>query len=465
MHTSKKLGFWGLVALVFGLVVGVGIFNLPQNMAHTSSVGSVVLAWTITAAGMLTLVAAFKILSDRFPQLNAGIYQYAQAGFGEFAGFNIAWGYWLCTAFSNVAYAVMLNDAFGAFFPQLLEHGAATVIFGSVLIWTMYFTVAHGLQTAKIINTSLAVVKVAVLLFIVAIFCSHFDLSLLDTDIWGHEEGVGSVGIQIKGSMMVTLFCFFGVEGAVMMSARAKKSSDVGKAGFVGFTVAWILYLAVSVLCFGLMSRSELAKLQDPSIAYILRGVLGEWAYYFVIGAVIIALLGGWVAWTLVVAQVPYEAAKVKILPQCFERTNRHGMPAFGLVASSIAMEVFLIMVVMADNVYLAALHITGLMILPCYLFTALFLFRKATSGRIKTLAVISTIFCCWMIYAGGIDVMLMTSVFYLAGVGFFIRVRRERGTPYKKLFSISDRVVLTCLIAAAVISLYIFASRGFVVF
>lgn len=118
MLTSGKLGFWGLTALVFGLMVGVGIYNLPQNMASVASPGAVFIAWIVTAMGILPLVIAFKWLSDRYPQYNAGIYQYAQAEFGNYAGFNIAWGYWLCTAFSNVAYGVMLNDSCGAFFPR-----------------------------------------------------------------------------------------------------------------------------------------------------------------------------------------------------------------------------------------------------------------------------------------------------------------------------------------------------------
>lgn len=137
MLTTGKLGFWGLTALVFGLMVGVGIYNLPQNMAAQASPQAVFWAWIITAAGILPLVMAFKWLSDKYPQYNAGVYQYAQAGFGNYVGFNIAWGYWLCTAFSNVAYGVMLNDAFGAFFPFLLRHGWPTVLFCSALIWLM----------------------------------------------------------------------------------------------------------------------------------------------------------------------------------------------------------------------------------------------------------------------------------------------------------------------------------------
>lgn len=215
MLSTGKLGFWGLTALVFGLMVGVGIYNLPQNMAAVASPMAVFLAWIVTAVGILPLVISFKWLSEKYPQYNAGIYQYAQAGFGNYVGFNIAWGYWLCTAFSNVAYGVMLNDSFGAFFPSLLNHGWETVVFGSVLIWLMYYIVARGIKTAKFVNTLLAVVKVMMLIFIIIAF-----IILFNVDVFKHEliDNPGSpILTQIKSTMMVTLFCFFGVEGAVMM--------------------------------------------------------------------------------------------------------------------------------------------------------------------------------------------------------------------------------------------------------
>ena len=425
MLTSGKLGFWGLTALVFGLMVGVGIYNLPQNMAAVASPGAVFWAWLITACGILPLVIAFNWLSNRYPQYNAGIYQYAQAEFGNYAGFNIAWGYWLCTAFSNVAYGVMLNDSCGAFFPALLNHGWETVAFGSVLIWLMYFIVARGIRTAKTVNSLLALVKVVMLIFIIGVFAISFKAQLFTADIWGNIWSTEGVAEQIKKTMMVTLFCFFGVEGAVMMSARARRPADVGRAGFAGFLIALVLYMAVSLLCFGLLSQAQLAGLHDPSIAYILREVCGEWAYWFVISAVIISLLGGWVAWTLVVAQVPYEAATVGILPKVFTRLNSNGMPAFGLFASSIVMELFLLLVVTADDVYMASLHITGLMIIPCYLFTGLFLLKKADTAAMKTVAVVCCAFCLWMAYAGNLLAMLMTSVFYIMGIGFYIMARK----------------------------------------
>ncbi|MDE7471117.1 MAG: amino acid permease [Paramuribaculum sp.] len=459
MLSTGKLGFWGLTALVFGLMVGVGIYNLPQNMAAVAGPGSVFVAWLVTSAGILPLVIAFKWLSDHYPQYNAGIYQYAQAGFGNYAGFNIAWGYWLCTAFSNVTYAVMLNDSCGAVWPRLLDHGAATVVFGSVLIWVMFFIVARGIRTAKFINSLLAAIKVVMLIFIIGIFAIFFQSGLFSTDVWGALSFDTGPAQQVKSTMMITLFCFFGVEGAVMMSARARRSIDVGRAGIAGFIISLLLYMGVSLLCYGLMGRAELAGLPDPSIAYILREICGEWAYWFVIGAVIVSLLGGWVAWTLVVAQVPYEAAIAGILPPVFKRVNRHGMPTFGLMASSVVMEMFLLMVVMADDVYLAALHITGLMIIPSYFFTGLFMIKKADSKGVMAIAVITTLFCLWMAYAGGLKGMLMTSVFYVMGTGFFVKARKVNHKIGAPLFTPTEKGFFCLLCAASVVAVFLLAT------
>ena len=117
-------------------------------------------------------------------------------------------------------------------------------------------------------------------------------------------------------------------------------------------------------------------------------------------------------------------------------------------------MELFLLLVVMADDVYLAALHITGLMIIPCYFYTGLFLLKKADSSGIRNVAAIATLFCIWMAYAGGLMELLMTSVFYLLGTGFYIRARREQGA--KHIFTPAGRGFLYALCAASAFTLYL---------
>ncbi|MDE5632753.1 MAG: hypothetical protein K2I54_08115, partial [Muribaculaceae bacterium] len=99
-------------------------------------------------------------------------------------------------------------------------------------------------------------------------------------------------------------------------------------------------------------------------------------------------------------------------------------------------------------------LHITGLMIIPCYLFTGLFLLKKADNLRIKTIAAITTAFCLWMAYAGGLLGMFMTSVFYLTGIGFYIKARKSIAKPSQPLFTKKEKWLLYALILASAVTL-----------
>lgn len=452
----RKLGLMGLMAIVFGTMIGGGIFALPQNMASGAGVGAVLLSWVLTAAGMVMLVLTFKTLADIRPDLNSGIYQYARQGFGSYAGFNIAWGYWLCAAFGNVAYIVMLNDSVGAFVPVLLEHGFEAAVFGSLLIWTMFYLVSHGLRTAALINNIINVLKFGCLVMIVAIIASFFSLDLFSSDLMGRLSDLGGLGSQVRSTMMVTLWCFIGVEGAVIMSKRAKRPSDVGKASVLGFFFAWLLYVLVSVLSFGVMSQPELAAQPNPSVAYVLKSVVGDWAFYFVLASIIITLSGGLVSWTLVCAEVPYGAANAGIMPGRFKRLNKMGMPTRGLLLSSMVMQIFYLMVLTAGHAYLAALDVTGMMVLPAYLFSGLYLAKIASTWGQRLLGWGCVAYCAWLMYAGGLNLLCETSIFYIGGLALYVKLCQRRGVaPFTK----GEKIMLAAIVACFAISLYIIFS------
>lgn len=191
-------------------------------MAQNSALGPVIIAWIITAVGMLALAFTFKFLSDQRPDLSNGIYSYAREGFGNYVGFNSAWGYWIASATGNVAFAVMLNDAVGRFYPVLLNHGWQTVVFGTVLIWFYNFLVLRGVKQAASINTITVVAKFITILVIIIAMIVFFNIKTFDFDIWGKSLDLGSIGAQVKAPMLVTLWCFIGIEGAVVISGRAK---------------------------------------------------------------------------------------------------------------------------------------------------------------------------------------------------------------------------------------------------
>ncbi len=434
---DNRLGLTGLAALVFGMMVGSGIFNTPQNLSVGAGLGAVLIGWAITALGMLTLVATFRILSTVHPELNEGIFLYAEKGFGRLAGFNVAWGYWLCACFANVAFIVMLNDTLGAFFPRLLDHGWPTLLFATGVIWVVYLIMSQGIRTTALINTIASAIKLGIILLIIVFLILNVRYRTLTADIWCLNSDIGGVMTQVKSTMLVTLWCFIGIEGAVVMSGRARRQSDVGKAGVLGFFAAWILYVLVSVFCFGIMSRADLAELPDPSAAYVLRAACGDWAYWLVIAAILISISGGLIAWMLVTAEQPYAAARRGIFPRWLMSRSGGDSLRRSLLASSAIMQAFLMLVIFAEDMYLYALNITGMMILPAYLLSALFLgkiarqdYRNRLIGHNPRLhfayaffiSVGCTLFCLWMLYAAGLWLLLQAIVFYLLGLPLFRR-------------------------------------------
>ncbi|RBH49233.1 arginine-ornithine antiporter, partial [Pseudomonas sp. MWU13-2860] len=114
---DKKLGVVPLTALVVGAIVGSGIFSLPQNMAEGAGAGAILIGWAITFVGMLALAFVFQMLASRKPEVSGGVYGYAKAGFGDYMGFNSAWGYWISAWIGNVSYFVVMFSALDFWVP------------------------------------------------------------------------------------------------------------------------------------------------------------------------------------------------------------------------------------------------------------------------------------------------------------------------------------------------------------
>ncbi|MEG1980748.1 MAG: amino acid permease, partial [Victivallaceae bacterium] len=189
-NTNNKLGVLALAALVVSAMVGGGIFSLPQNMAQYAGVEAIIIAWAITGAGIFFLANTFRILAEIRPDATTGIYAYARLGFGPFAGFQMAWGYWLCNIFGNVGYAVMLMDAFNYFFPGTFTGGnnVWSIVGGSLVIWLMNFVVLAGVHQAAFLNTIGTIAKLLPVLLFIIITIFVFSWAKFSFDMSGMES-------------------------------------------------------------------------------------------------------------------------------------------------------------------------------------------------------------------------------------------------------------------------------------
>lgn len=444
--TEKKLGVIPLAALVVSAMIGGGIFSLPQNMAQSSALLAVVLAWVVTGIGMFFLANTFRILAEAKPDATTGIYAYARLGFGKFAGFQMAWSYWLCNIFGNVGYAVLLMDAFDYFFPGKFTGGnnLLSIVCGSLVIWLMNYIVLKGVHQAAFLNVLGTIAKLVPIFLFILILLFVFQWNTFTIDITGHEvdvakglKNLGSITGQLKATMLVTLWAFIGIEGAVVISDKAKDQKSVGKATLLGFMGCLTIYALLSILPFGRMTQGELARLANPSTAPILQSIVGHWGGTIMNLGVIIALLTSWLAFTIMIAQIPYAAALDGTFPKFFARENTNNVPNTSLITTSILMQLAMILVYFANNAWNTMLSVTGVMILPPYLACTLYLWKICLKREYPQNISVKLPFACicgaagtfyaiWMIYAAGLQYLLMAFVFLALGIPVYIAARRE---------------------------------------
>ncbi len=464
----RKVGAFGLTMIIISAMIGGGIFNVPQNMAAVAGTGANIIAWVITGVGMWFVADMFRILSVARPDAKDGIFMYARLGFGRFTGFFSAWGYWVANMFANVAYAVLFFSALNYFFPGIFTGGNTiwAVIGGWVLVWAMNFIAMSGTQSVAAINIVVTIVKLLPVVLFIVVMCIYFKIPQFITDFWGleafphdmphapHESettrAAASVFKQVSNTMLVTLWMYLGIEGAVVVSNEAKSQKSVSTATAAAFAVVTILYFATSVLPSGDMPVKDIAVLDAPSTSAILTDRIGAAGKYIINIAVMVSILASWLVWTIMLAELPKSAAEIYAFPKVFAKTNKKGAAYVSLYISSAIMTVFLLITYFANNAWTLMLSVTGVMYIPCYITCIMYLFKVAfdknesypdkifaTRRHAQATAVIAGIYGLYLIYAAGFKYLFAASFVYAIGIPVFAGARlQDPSNTTKKIYS-----------------------------
>jgi len=462
---SRKLGLGALTAIVIGSMVGSGVFSLPQNMAAGAGPLAITIGWAITGIGILALALVYKGLAVRKPELNAGPYAYAKAGFGPFIGFNSAWGYWVSAWLGNVSYAVVMFSALSYFVPSFGDGNTWQAIVGaSVVLWSIHALLLSGVRQAAFVNTIATVAKIApIVLFLgIAVVAFKIDIFAIDFSASSNTE-LGSITNQVKSTMLVTLWVFIGIEGASVVSADAKRRKDIGMATMLGFAVCLAIYALVSLLSLGILTQPELASLKNPSMAGVLEHLVGAWGAIVINIALVISVLGAFLSWTLLAAEVPHVAALDGTMPRFFGGENASGAPATSLWITNALVQLFLVLTFYASSTYQALFSIASVAILVPYVFSGAYALKLASTGeayakdesRIRDIlaGAVATIYGIWLVYAAGPTYLLMAALLYAPGIIFFVIARRETD---QKSFSAVDGLLACALLLAGAIAGYL---------
>ena len=148
---------------------------------------------------MLMLAFVFQNLAVRKPDLDAGVYAYAKAGFGDYLGFFSAFGYWASACVGNVSYWVLIKSTLGAAIPAFGEGNTLIAVgISSVGVWAFHFLILRGVKEAAGINKIVTIAKIIPLLVFLVVVGFAFKAGVFRSNLWGGtERGVGPLFAQV----------------------------------------------------------------------------------------------------------------------------------------------------------------------------------------------------------------------------------------------------------------------------
>jgi arginine:ornithine antiporter/lysine permease len=467
--TDRKFSRPMLTAMVVGSMVGAGIFSLPARFGAAAGPLAAIIAWIIAGGGMLMLALVFQSLAVRKPELDAGIFAYPKAGFGDYLGFAAAFGFWAGTCLGNTTYFILIGSTIGKLLPAFGEGNTATsVAASSVILWAVHFMILRGIREAAFINTVVTVAKIVPIVLFIVIAGFAFKYDLFAAGFWG-GAGQAASGIfdQVRGTMLVTVFVFIGIEGASVYSRYAKRREDVGWATVTGFVGVLGLLVLVTMLPYGIMERAELAGLRQPSMAGVLGAVVGPWGIWFVSIGLIVSVLGAYLAWSMLAAEVLYSAARSELVPKTLARENVNRVPVAALWLTNSLVQAFLIVTLFAQDAFDLALDMTSAKTLIPYVLVAGYALKLAITretyasdgARRNTdliWAAIATLYTIFMLVAGGLKFVLLSFIIFAPGTVLFIVARREQG---RRIFTPTERGLFVIVLAGAAYGIYALAT------
>ncbi|MDV3127632.1 APC family permease [Mycobacterium sp. 21AC1] len=458
---EAKVSLPTLTAMVVGSMIGSGVFLLPRRFGAETGVAGALVAWTIAGTGMLMLAFVFQRLATRKPHLDAGVYAYAKAGFGDYVGFNSAFGFWASACAGNTSYWVLIMATASALFPSLGSGDTLiAVVIGSVGVWLFCYLILRGVKEAAIINRIATFAKVVPILVFIVIAIIAFKADVFAANFWGGDGNYSwnSLFEQAKGTMLITVFVFMGIEGASVYSRYAKKREDVGRATVIGFLSVLAVFMLVTLCSYGVMSQNELGQVDDPPMAAVLESVVGQWGSVFIRIGVLLSVLGAYLAWTLMAAEILYLPAKNDDMPKFLAKTNSQGAPVYALIMAGGLVQLLLILVLFTADALDFMLDLTAALALIPYLLAAAYALKltitRETYGDRRSLvpdtivAALATVYTLFLVYAAGWDHLLLSCLLYAPGAVLYVIARRERR---RRIFKPAEAVLFGVIVLGAI--------------
>ncbi|MBA4055836.1 MAG: amino acid permease [Marivirga sp.] len=426
---AAKIGLWTSTALVVGNMIGSGVFLLPASLAVYGGIS--MLGWIGSSLGAITLALLFSKLSKMFPHSPGGPYAYTREGLGDFAGFLVAWGYWISVWCTNAAIAITFVSYLTVFFPVLAENSLLSVGTGLGAVWFLTWINTMGVKTAGAVQLITTIMKLTPLVIVAVVGLFYIDLNNFIPFNSSNQSNFSA----ITATATLTLFAFLGLESATIPAGNiVDPEKTIPKATMIGTWITILVYVMGSVAVMGMLPASQL-KLSNAPFADAAALIWGDSARSWVALGAIVSTFGALNGWILLQGQVPLAASRDKIFPKIFKRENSKGVPVVGIVFSSILISALMLMNFTKGltDTFTFMILMTTITVLVPYLFCAasygiIILQQKDWQSKSLmkvVLALVAFAYSLWAVIGSGEETVYWGFIAILTGIPFYVWMKR----------------------------------------
>ncbi|HET9758666.1 MAG TPA: APC family permease [Nocardioidaceae bacterium] len=358
-HLRRSVGFYGLMFVSLGSIIGSGWLLGALNAAETAGPASII-SWVIAAAMLTTLALVYAELGAAYP-VAGGTGRFPYFSHGPLAGFTAGWASWLqavaiapieiLAAITYVNSVTAVNQSF----PMLHATGVkAGLLNGRGLVVAtllMVLFTAVNLAGAKFMSESNVIVvlwKTAVPLLAIVVVAS------LSFKPGNFTAGGGFMPFGMHGVFAAlpagVVFALQGFEQAVQLAGEARNpKKDLSRAIIVAMTIGALLYTLLQVVFIGGVSPKDIAKdwssplgtnPSDYGAWYTLALAVGAtWLAVVLIIDAVISPAGTGVVYLGTSARLTYALGEESELPGVLSKTSKTGVPYVSILLAAVVGE------------------------------------------------------------------------------------------------------------------------------
>jgi APA family basic amino acid/polyamine antiporter len=321
---SGKLNLFDLTMIVVSLVIGMGIFRTPVNVAkQAGSADMFFIAWIVGGLVALCGALTYAEIGSRYP-VTGGYYKIFSYCYHP----SIAFAINCIILVSNAASLAGVALIGAEYLTNILFKGDTNtqrikLIISTLAILIFYGVNLLGLKMSARTQNVLTTIKIGlVLLLISALFTGDY-ANTFTTSVPG-EEGVSwSSYLKAFGACLVAVsFTYGGYQQTINFGGEVKNAPKTMPRGiFFGIAIIMILYLIINYTYYKVIGFANLK--QAESIAAILAGkIFGEQGFTILSILLFLSVLAYVNVLLMSNPRVMYAMSEEGVLPAMFKKTN-----------------------------------------------------------------------------------------------------------------------------------------------